>query len=336
MEQQSSQDLNNQTNLTNPAGPTLVDMQRFQKKKSRNSKKVLIILILVAIISAVVYYFFFFNKNNTESTIPENNSNVSETENNIDKNLDSDSDDLSDYVEKVIGTNHNNSDTDGDTYSDFEEIKKGYDPLTDKKFTEEEWYNIKEKIKREDEGLYEEEFDSIIIKEPITIDDVKSIVNKIDWQFSISREEDNEKISFLYKAPYSFKEYNEEYTQDTVVIWIPSFNFSLDNGETWQIGDVTKVSFNIITFIDNKNKNRCDINIRNGQEFMTLVLSGTGAGQYYKTINGRKIFKSGLDQPEGYFYMWCNKQNTLQIIIYNNDINLSEMIVNKYFETFGN
>lgn len=153
----------NFSNQNNQAGSTLVDMQRFQKKKSKNGRKILIVFALIAIVSAAVYYFFFFNKNNAEPTTQENNSNVSEIENKIDKNLDSDSDELPDYMEKILGTGENNADTDGDGYSDFEEIKNGYNPLNGEKYTEEEWYNIKEKIKGEDEGLFEKKFGNFAV-----------------------------------------------------------------------------------------------------------------------------------------------------------------------------
>ncbi len=51
--------------------------------------------------------------------------------NTSDKNifLDFDQDGLSDEEEKLYGTDSNNSDTDGDGYSDGIEIKSGYDPL---------------------------------------------------------------------------------------------------------------------------------------------------------------------------------------------------------------
>lgn len=162
------QNLSNQNNQTSQAGPTLVDMQRFQKKKSRNGKKILVILILAAIISGAVYYFFFFNKNNAEPIAPKNNSNVSETENNIDKNLDSDSDGLPDYMEKVIGTNPNNSDSDGDGYDDLAEIKNGYSPFDDKRYTDEEWEEVKWKIKVADEGFYEKVFGNTIVNSEFT------------------------------------------------------------------------------------------------------------------------------------------------------------------------
>ncbi len=152
------QNLSNQSNQTNPTGPTLVDMQRFQKKNSGNDKKILIVLILFAIISAAAYCFFFLDKKSAEPVAPGNNSNVSKTENVIDKTTDTDNDGLPDYMEKVLGIDANNPDSDGDGYMDFDEIKNGYDPLSDKKYTEEEWQAVKDKIKAADEGFYEEVF----------------------------------------------------------------------------------------------------------------------------------------------------------------------------------
>ncbi|MBU4087056.1 MAG: hypothetical protein KKB21_05775, partial [Nanoarchaeota archaeon] len=151
MEQQLS------SNQTNPADPTLVDTQGFQKKQNKSGKKILVILILIAIISAAAYYFFFLNKNNAEP-IPEENAEVMENEEveevEIDKELDSDQDGLPDYLEKILGTDENNSDTDGDSYTDFDEIKNGYNPLTSEKYTEEEWGKVKDIIKSEDEIFF--------------------------------------------------------------------------------------------------------------------------------------------------------------------------------------
>jgi len=42
---------------------------------------------------------------------------------------DSDSDGLNDFLEQSYGTDPNNPDTDGDGYSDGEEVEAGYDPL---------------------------------------------------------------------------------------------------------------------------------------------------------------------------------------------------------------
>ncbi|MDD5397063.1 MAG: hypothetical protein PHW24_03315 [Candidatus Moranbacteria bacterium] len=46
-----------------------------------------------------------------------------------DKSIDSDCDGLTNSEEKLYGTDPNNSDTDGDGYSDGVEVKSGYDPL---------------------------------------------------------------------------------------------------------------------------------------------------------------------------------------------------------------
>ena len=81
---------------------------------------------------------------------------VVETE--IDRKLDTDQDGLPDYLEKILGTDENSPDTDGDTYSDFEEIKNGYNPLNREKYIEEELEATKELIKGEDEGLFKKIF----------------------------------------------------------------------------------------------------------------------------------------------------------------------------------
>lgn len=43
--------------------------------------------------------------------------------------VDSDADGLTDSEEKIVGTDPNKADTDGDSYSDLAELKSGYDPL---------------------------------------------------------------------------------------------------------------------------------------------------------------------------------------------------------------
>jgi len=121
-----------------------------------NKKIILLIMIVLIVVGAGVAYFLFFNKENNNSLSAENEKEVE-----IDRELDSDQDGLPDYLEKIIGTNENNSDTDGDTYSDFEEIKNGYNSLDNKKYTEKEWEAVKEKIKNEDDEFFKEMFDVI-------------------------------------------------------------------------------------------------------------------------------------------------------------------------------
>ena len=129
----------------------------FDKPKKKNNKKVILLAGAVAVIfGAVALYFLFFSNKGDDSVPAVENEKNEEVE--IDKELDSDQDGLPDYIEKVLGTNANNSDTDGDGYGDFEEIKNGYNPLGDKKYTEGEREGVKEKIKNEDEKLFKKIF----------------------------------------------------------------------------------------------------------------------------------------------------------------------------------
>lgn len=128
----------------------------FRKPRKKSNKKiVLLVLIVIAVLGIASYFLFFSNKEDNNTPVLENE-NVEESK--IDKELDSDQDGLPDYIEKVLGTDVNNSDTDGDGYSDFEEIKNGYNPFDDKKYTEEEWEGVKEEIKSENEKLFGEMF----------------------------------------------------------------------------------------------------------------------------------------------------------------------------------
>lgn len=80
--------------------------------KIKNVKQTLLIFLSLIILS-----FSFYSYAEENST--------------ADKNifLDSDQDGLSDEEEKIYGTDPQNSDTDGDSYSDGVEVKTGYDPL---------------------------------------------------------------------------------------------------------------------------------------------------------------------------------------------------------------
>lgn len=78
-----------------------------------------------------------------------------------DRNLDTDIDNLPDMIEKALGTDLNNADTDGDTYSDLHEIKNGYSPLVaggEGKYVSEDLQAVKDKIKAADPEFYEKEF----------------------------------------------------------------------------------------------------------------------------------------------------------------------------------
>ncbi len=165
--------------------------------------------------------------------------------------------------------------------------------------------------------------------EPTNIEDAKQMVSNIDWQFSISGEENGKPVTYLLSGPYFYKQMSEEFSGDTIIFWVTK-NVSSDAGQTWTTFDE---GIPILSFIDNKNANRCDITSHEGQESMVISVSGSGIGKYYKTINDQKIF-SFYNSPEGYVYIWCNKLNTLQIFAQHSDINFAEMVVDKYFETF--
>lgn len=75
----------------------------------------------------------------------------------VDENLDTDSDGLPDKIEKVIGTDFEKKDTDGDGYIDFEEVKNGYSPLIAApggKLSPEEFVAMGAKIKNIDFSIY--------------------------------------------------------------------------------------------------------------------------------------------------------------------------------------
>ena len=118
---------------------------------SGKSKKSLIlvivsVVIIIIVLSVVAFFYFQGDSNNTADIEPvgqiENTKPTSiddtvappvtniEGSQAIDKNLDSDGDGLSDFLEITRYKTHpNNPDTDGDGYTDGEEVSAGYDPL---------------------------------------------------------------------------------------------------------------------------------------------------------------------------------------------------------------
>src|SRR5680860_49095 len=162
-------------------------------KKPLSQKAIVLILIVVLLIVFGVVYFLFFNKEDSETLPAEEIVEVVKDETaaevEIDKTIDTDHDGLPNYLEKILGTNENNRDTDGDSYDDYSEIKNGYNPLNEEKYTEEEWGGVKELIKSEDEGLFGEMFLEIerekvdsesLVSDPLTLvalsEDKKTIV----------------------------------------------------------------------------------------------------------------------------------------------------------------
>jgi len=123
-------------------------------KKPLNQKVIVLILVAVFLVIVGIVYFLFLNKEDNSQLFPEVMENEEVVGVEVDKQLDTDQDGLPDYMEKILGTDENNLDTDGDSYSDFEEIKNGYNPLTDEKFTEEGWGVVKEMIRSEDNEIF--------------------------------------------------------------------------------------------------------------------------------------------------------------------------------------
>lgn len=77
-------------------------------------------LMIVACLFLTSFNYFTYAETNSASDVK---SNVCDT------TIDSDCDGLTNSEEKLYGTNLDNIDTDGDSYSDMVEIESGYDPL---------------------------------------------------------------------------------------------------------------------------------------------------------------------------------------------------------------
>ncbi|MBU4338609.1 hypothetical protein KKD57_03565 [Patescibacteria group bacterium] len=127
----------------------------------KGSKFALIAAASILVIIVGIGGYYFFTKDNNFQPISSPAAVLPTAAPVFDKNLDSDLDGLPDAIEKVLGANINNSDSDDDTFLDLAEIKSGYSPLIAGgagKYTEEEWDNVKGKIKIEDREFYEREF----------------------------------------------------------------------------------------------------------------------------------------------------------------------------------
>lgn len=75
--------------------------------------------------------------------------------------IDTDSDGLTDKVEKMLGSDSYKKDTDGDGYDDFEEIQSGYSPIILRpwdKYTTEEFIKVKKDIKYVSIDIYDKLF----------------------------------------------------------------------------------------------------------------------------------------------------------------------------------
>ena len=141
----------------------LAQAGRVELSEEAPSKKrwtIIVSIIGILVIGAGTAAFIFFGRNETVSSLtnqsvivtntnslvnnnasnsifPSENSNTSTANLNVNNSansnanagLDSDNDGLTDAQEKIYGTNANNPDTDGDGYTDGNEVKGGYDPL---------------------------------------------------------------------------------------------------------------------------------------------------------------------------------------------------------------
>ncbi|MBU4338607.1 hypothetical protein KKB43_01530 [Patescibacteria group bacterium] len=179
--EQNNQPNKNNADIKLDGGGEPID---FNPKKNLSQKTVALVLVFVILIIAGSFYYFYkvnimlpINDNGPK----ENIETIKDKEAEVDKNLDTDQDKLPDYLEKILGTKINNPDTDGDGYDDFDEIKNGYSPLTSEKYSAEEWDNVKEKIKGEDEGLFGEMFGGVVSNSDFTCgtDIVADIDNNI-------------------------------------------------------------------------------------------------------------------------------------------------------------
>lgn len=139
-------------------------------KGGKNSSLVLlaIVSILTFAIAGISGYYLYVKKDETpESVVPPMA--VPETTPKVDKKTDSDKDGLPDEVEKKLGTYMTKSDTDGDGFNDFHEIKNGYSPLilgTKGKYTEEQWQAVKDEIEAANKEFYRKEFEAPIAPFP--------------------------------------------------------------------------------------------------------------------------------------------------------------------------
>ena len=99
----------------------------FKKPEKKNNKKIVLLIAVFVIVLGVIALYFLFFSDKKDKDIPILEDEKTE-EIKIDKEFDSDHDGLPDYIEKVLGTDLNNSDTDGDGIPDsVEDATTGLD-----------------------------------------------------------------------------------------------------------------------------------------------------------------------------------------------------------------
>jgi LPXTG-site transpeptidase (sortase) family protein len=101
----------------------------FAKFKIIDSKSAALALVVFLSVFSILYWRTGWN---TQPVFEKSADTASTFAGGIDKNIlqntDWDNDGLENYIETLHGTNPNIADTDGDGYSDAQEIKNGYDP----------------------------------------------------------------------------------------------------------------------------------------------------------------------------------------------------------------
>lgn len=109
----------------------------------------------IAIVIFIIIGFFILSREIISFKVEEKREEVV-----IKNDLDSDNDGLPDNLEKILGTDMNNFDTDRDGYKDKEEIKNGYSPLLafSEKYNQDELGKIKTNIKNFNLEIYEDIF----------------------------------------------------------------------------------------------------------------------------------------------------------------------------------
>lgn len=129
-------------------------------------KKIIIGLLVFAFVGLCILFSgqaLIFLKGNSPSEISLKNAEDRQngSEKRVDENLDADSDEIPDRIEKVLDTNIEKNDTDGDGYLDLEEVKNGYSPLIAApggKLNPEEFIALGKKIKLADPVFFEKIF----------------------------------------------------------------------------------------------------------------------------------------------------------------------------------
>ena len=108
---------------------------------------VAVFIILLIILCPILINFIKKNNEDKGDNKKDYTSLFFERSRKIDDRLDSDNDGLNDRIEYILGTNYYHTDTDQDGFSDYDELKNGYNPLIispDDKLDEDTYNLVKE------------------------------------------------------------------------------------------------------------------------------------------------------------------------------------------------